>query len=357
MEPTLTYKDFEKLKRLRLTFDRNYRLTHLLANYLNLAPTLITREMVDELTADGALTREEAIGAILTEVFLPNAADDPEERILSRDYLLPAVRILDAARYENDPYYKAIDIKDATRGRFALKNESYAPYRAVVGAEVEVMEDGREIVPIGYFPDGFDFLAIAEDGNEWMTLTPIDLDTSREAIDAAHGRVITFGLGLGYYVFMAAAKEEVEEIVAVEKSSDVIALFREHILPHIPNAHKVRIIEADAFLYAEEEMTREHYDVAFVDTWRDVSDGLPMYLRMKKAEGKHPGTRFLYWIEDFILSHLRSLVFEEIWAHESADATHRGEGATRTFDEILYRLSKEGLRKEALMRTKDMFKS
>lgn len=355
MRTTLHYKEFEKLKRLRTIFDRNYRLTHLLANYLNLAPTLVTREMVDELTTDGALTKEEAICAILRAVLLQNEESDAEERILARDYLLPSIRILDAARYENDPYYRAMQIEDATCGRFALKTETYAPYRAVVGAEVEVMEDGREIVPIGYFPDGFSFLSMMEDGNEWMTLTPIDLDTSIEAIEAAQGRVITFGLGLGYYVFMAAAKDEVDEIVAVEKSPEVIALFKEHILPRIPNKHKVRIIEADAFRYAEDVMPNEHFDVAFADTWRDVSDGLPMYLRMKKAEQKNPDTRFLYWIEDFILSHLRSLVFEEIWERENADMTHRGENATGNFDDILKKLSKEGLRQEALVRTKDMF--
>ena len=357
MSQTLHYRDFEKLKRLRTVFDRNYRMTHLLANYLNLAPTLVTREMVDELTAGDALTREEAIGAILRTTLLPDEDTDAEQRILARDYLLPSIRLLDASRYERDPYYRAMTLEDAELGRFSLKNESYAPYRAVVSAEVEVMEDGRELVPIGYFPDGFRFLSIMEDGNEWMTLTPIDLDTCKEAIEAAHGRVVTFGLGLGYYVFMVAKKEEVDEIVAVEKSPEVIALFREHILPRIPNAHKVRVVEADAFRYAEEQMPREHFDVAFADTWRDVSDGLPMYLRMKKAEKLNPDTRFLYWIEDFILSHLRSLVFEEIWEHESADSTHRSEDATGTFDEILKRLSKDGLREEALVRTKDMFLS
>ena len=102
-------------------------------------------------------------------------------------------------------------------------------------------------------------------------------------------------------------------------------------------------------------MPKGHFDVAFVDTWRDVSDGLPMYLRMKKAEAKNPGTRFLYWIEDFLLSHLRSLVFEEIWERESADMTHRGERAVGKIEEILHKLSKEGLREEALVRTKGMF--
>ena len=353
MESTLNYKDFEKLKRLRRTFDDNYRLTHLVASYLNVCPELIKKADVNALCSDADMTREEAVAALLSAYLLDDAR--AEDRILSRDYIAPSIRILDPLRYESDPYYRAVRIADAKRGRWELRNESYAPYRAVVGAEVTVMEDGREIVPIGYFPDGFTFLAVLEDGNEWMTLTPIDMDTSREAIDAAEGDVITFGLGLGYYAFSVAEKESVRSVTVVERSEDVIALFCEHILPLCPHKEKIRIVCADAFRYAEEEMPKGHYDVAFVDTWRDVSDGLPMYLRMKKAENKNPDTRFLYWIEDFILSHLRSLVFEEIWERESADTTHRGESATGKIEDILYRLSKEGLREEALVRTKGMF--
>ena len=349
----MTDKDFEKLKRLRGTFNDNYRLTHLVASYLNVCPELIKRNEVEALRADTDMTREEAVAALLSAYLLDE--DRAEDRILSRDYIAPSIRILDPKRYEDDPYYRAVRIANAKRGRWELKNESYAPYRGVVGAEVMVMEDGRELVPIGYFPDGFSFLAVLEDGNEWMTLTPIDMDTSREAIDAAYGDVITFGLGLGYYAFSVAEKENVRSVTVVERSEDVITLFKEHILPLCPHKDKIHVVCADAFRYAEEEMPKAHYDVAFVDTWRDVSDGLPMYLRMKKAEAKNRGTRFLYWIEDFLLSHLRSLVFEEIWERESADMTHRGENATGKIEDILYRLSKEGLREEALARTEGMF--
>ena len=53
-------------------------------------------------------------------------------------------------------------------------------------------------------------------------------------------------------------------------------------------------------------------DLAFVDTWRDASDGLPMYERMKPLEKLSPSTEFLYWIEGFILSRKRSLLLSEL---------------------------------------------
>ena len=80
----------------------------------------------------------------------------------------------------------------------------------------------------------------------------------------------------------------------------------------MPNAHKIKIVNADAFEYAEKVMPGEHFDLAFVDTWRDASDGAPMYERMKKLEHLSPNTRFTYWIESFLISRLRALKFAEL---------------------------------------------
>ena len=172
-----------------------------------------------------------------------------------------------------------------------------------------IFDDFRELPPLGFFTEEFSFPAILENGNEWMTLTPVDLDTCEEAIEAAHGKVITFGLGLGYYAYMASEKETVDSVTVVELSEDVISLFKEHILPKMPNRHKIKIINADAFKYAEEQMPEENYDFAFVDTWRDASDGAPMYLRMKSLEHLSPSTEFMYWIENFLISRVRAESF------------------------------------------------
>ena len=195
-----------------------------------------------------------------------------------------------------------------------LRWEVYPAYRAFVREDMVTREDLTEYAPLGFFGEDFRFPAVLEDGNEWMTLTPVDLDTSEEAIAAAKGRVVTFGLGLGYYAYMAARKPEVTEVTVVEKNPDVIRLFREEILPRFSEeGEKIHIVEADALRYAEEEMPRERFDVAFADTWRDASDGVPMYRALKAWEHRSEGTEFHYWIENFLISHLRSLTFEDIW--------------------------------------------
>ena len=326
----MNYSDKIKLERLDETVARNCRVTRMYAEYLERYPEVITAEMVDALTEDGVITREDAIVAILSEMFGIDMDNGAEDRRIIMDYLTPSVRMLDSRRYTENPYYKNVKIENVKDGSWELKLESYAPYRAVIAGDMILGDDFTEVPPLGFFADRFDFPAVLEDGNEWMTLTPVDLDTCDEAIAAAHGKVVTFGLGLGYYAYMVARKPDVESITVIEKSRDVIRLFEKYILPYFDNKEKLRIINADAFEYAESVMPDEEYDFAFVDTWRDASDGAPMYEKMRALEHLSPATRFEYWIENFLVSRLRYLKYCEL-----ADAIDRDEAdAPKTYDDL-----------------------
>lgn len=324
-------RDRDKMKRLEKTFELNFKLTRLYANYLEYYNEVINSEMMDALSGDGSIDEKDGLVAILCQMFGLDIDGSHDERVLIRDYITPSVRIMDPERYRNNPYYRNIKIPEKKVGRWELKQEKYPAYRGVIAADMIFGEDFREIPPLGFFKEEFEFPAVLEDGNEWMTLTPVDLDTSDEAIERAHGKVVTFGLGLGYYTYMVSEKENVESITVVEKSADVIALFREHILPQFSHPEKVRVVEADAFEYAEQVMPAEHFDVAFVDTWRDASDGAPMYERMKALEHLSPDTEFIYWIENFLISRIRALRYSEI-----LDRLDSGEDMT--YEDVVKRL-------------------
>ena len=307
----MDFCDREKLKRLEKTFELNFRLTRLYANYLEHYNEIINREMIDALCGDGEIEVKDGLVAILCQIFGLDIDGTQDERTLIRSYITPSVRVMDADRYRNNPYYVNVKIPEVKKGRWELKKEKYPAYRGVIASDI-IFDGFREIPPLGFFKEDFEFPAVLEDGNEWMTLTPVDLDTSDEAIERAHGKVVTFGLGLGYYAYMVSRKESVESITVVEKSEDVIALFKEFILPQFSHPEKVKIVNADAFEYAEHTMPAEGFDVAFVDTWRDASDGAPMYERMKALEHLSPSTEFLYWIENFLISRLRALRFADL---------------------------------------------
>lgn len=294
-----------KFDRIVETFKRNFRVTRLYARYLQECPKAITAEMIERLTEDGEIRTEAVISALLSEIFGLDFENSDDRRIIM-DYITPSIRLMTPEKYINNPYYKNISLDNITDGNWEIRIEEYEPYQAVICDDMVINEDFSEIPPLGFFTDNFRFPAILEGGNEWMTLTPVDLDTCEEAIEAAHGKVVTFGLGLGYYAYMASEKEEVESVTVVELSEEVIRLFKTHILPQMPNGHKIKILNCDAFEYAEKTMPNEDFDLAFVDTWRDAGDGAPMYKRMKALEKYSPNTRFLYWVEGFLRSRVRA---------------------------------------------------
>ena len=324
----MNYIDMRKLMRLRATFERNFKITRHYAEYLERYPEVISEEMINALTEDGEISKEEALVALLSEIFALDF-EKAEDRILIRDYLRPSVRLLDAKRYESNPYYKNIKLENVIDGSWEIRWEEYKPYRAVIAGDMIIGEDFSEVPPLGFFTEPFRFPAVLEGGNEWMTLTPVDLDTCDEAISEAHGKVVTFGLGLGYYAYMVSQKPEVDEVTVVELSSDVIRLFKKHILPQIPNKDKIKIINADAFDYAENIMPGENFDYAFVDTWRDASDGSPMYEKMKRLQSLSPKTKFSYWIENFLISRLRALKFSAL-----TERLDSGEYIPESYEEI-----------------------
>ena len=144
-----------------------------------------------------------------------------------------------------------------------------------------------------------------------MTVTPNEIETMAGALAAARGDVTAMGLGLAYFAFMASQKPAVSSVTVVERDADVIALFKEFLIGQFPHREKIRIVQADAFDYAQNALPAARADFAFVDLWHDVSDGVEPYLRMKRLAPLSPHTAFAYWIEPALLAFLRALASED----------------------------------------------
>ena len=154
-----------------------------------------------------------------------------------------------------------------------------------------------------YLAPGFiDLHCHGGDGYEFIDATEEAFLTAC-AIHAAHGRVLTFGLGLGFFAYHASEKENVESVTVVDISDDVIDLFQTHILSQFPHKEKIKLIKSDAFAFAETQM-QGNFDFVFADIWHDAGDGQELYLRMKEIAAKHPEIDFTYWLEDTIKCYL-----------------------------------------------------
>ena len=116
------------------------------------------------------------------------------------------------------------------------------------------------------------------------------------AIAKASGKVLTYGLGLGYFAYMAHLKPEVERVTIIEKDARLIKLFTNHILPQFDQPEKVLIVT--------EAVDENDFDLVFVNCWRDDVAGVLYYLIGLEAGKSSP--KYLYRLEENIISRIES---------------------------------------------------
>lgn len=290
----------------RLRQEMNLIAMERMSAFLMADPRFITGDEVSEIAACG-VSREEAMLLLLCAACGVDADAGAMDRVLRDQYFRPSLRRLDAQHYRENAYMKAIAFPDVQAGAWTMTKLEYAPYELFVRDDLLCQGDGRKIPRLGYFDEPFTYPAVLENGREWMTVTPNEIETMQPAVDLACGHVAAMGLGLGYFAFMASEKETVSRVTVIERDENVIELFEKHILPQFPHREKICVIRADAFAFAQNGLAELCADMVFVDLWHDVSDGAPMFLWMKELERFVPGTRFVYWIETSIRAHLRAI--------------------------------------------------
>lgn len=335
----------EERNELLARAEENLRALELFSGYLNLCPCYVKAQDVREMTAACGVDEETAVRLLVAAACGLDGDTREADRAMEERYFRPAIHRLDAALCRDDPYYQTIRLPEISRGEWRMGYKTLDAYEAFTADDLLLLPDGREVPQIGFFSEPFRAPMVEQNGREWMTVTPSEINTMTGDIRAAHGRVAVFGLGLGYYAFMAAQKPEVSRVVVIEREESVISLFRECILPQFPHAGKITVERADAFAYAQ-AMAREHFDVAYVDLWHDVLDGVPMYLRMKRLERGCPQTVFRYWIEPSMLAWLRGMALMEL-SEKSPGPMLQTIGVGDTASDMRRRLSNENLRRLA----------
>ena len=277
-------------------------------------------------------------------------------------YLSNAFEKLDINIYEENSYKKSLKIQNITQNSYKLHELTYPKYSFFPVDDIKVDEKDyyREYTTLGFFNKDYHYLTLSKNNNIWMCITPNEINTMKPHLDKARGRVITFGLGLGYFAFMASNKKEVSKVTIIEKDENVINLFLDNLLPHFPNKNKIEIIKVDALDY----IAKDHlvnYDYAFFDLWHNAEDGLPLYIKIKELGINCESG---YWIEESLIAMYRRClltVIEESLAHYSDDDYRRSKNAIdkiinqiyfktknlrlSSYDEIYKLVSKESILK------------
>ncbi|MBQ9196220.1 MAG: hypothetical protein IJ157_03165 [Clostridia bacterium] len=284
--------------------DQNLEAMGLISRLLQADQPLFSAEEVRAFARDTGLSAHQAFCMLIAAACGLKMDEDPDHRELAQRYLFPALRRLDPAAYMRNPYYQLLQGAALRQGAWTLTRQSYAPWRIFPCGNTTLLSDGRTLPQLGYFETTFSYPALLENGREWMTVTPNEIETMAADIAAAHGRTAVLGLGLGYYAYMISNKPEVESVTVAERSADVIRLFRSHLLPLFPHREKIRLVQSDAFDFIGNGTFA--YDFVYADLWHSVADGLPLYLRLKD-QARGLGGEWRFWIEPDMLIFLGGL--------------------------------------------------
>lgn len=277
-------------------------------NQTNMAVSSFLLETVNnfDLLPEKEINNQEYIKDIL------NYFEISENDELVDEFIIPSIKEINTDEYSENPYFKNIKIKNKRLGQYELIYDHYEPYEIFPLDDIDVDDNYKEHTHLGYFKNKYDFIALNQKDVTWMNITPNEINTMKQAISKVKGRVIVFGLGLGYFPYMISLKENVKEIVIIEKDKTIIDIFNKELLPQFQNKEKIKIVEADAFNYLKKI---DEFDYAFIDLWHNAEDGIELYLHFKNVEKNLKHCKCLYWLEKSFYAFLRrafiSLVYEQ----------------------------------------------
>lgn len=134
-----------------------------------------------------------------------------------------------------------------------------------------------------------------------MSNTPMEINSNREAYNAATGRVIINGLGMGMILEAILSKPDVTYVRVIEISQTLIDL----VGPHFADDPRVEIICADALTYKPEP--GETFDYAWHDIWDCIDeDNLPQMATLGRKYSKRICSNQGVWSRDRIRAMNRS---------------------------------------------------
>ena len=235
-----------------------------------------------------------------------------KEKPFSNDFVKKNIKwdskLLRLEDYLANPYLKALNNLSFKKDDWKLSSKKLDAYAIFPYEEEYHYGPNYNLnISLAYFDKDYFYPSISLYGNEWMSLNPYEIRTMETPILTARGRVLTLGLGLGYYAYMVHLKEEVKEVHIVEMDKGLIDIFNEYLLPLFPFREKIHIHKADAFTFIK-TINDKDYDFIFSDLWHDAGDGLSMYMKLKEHFRQFKYTQCSYWIEGAIVTYLRLLV-------------------------------------------------
>ena len=217
---------------------------------------------------------------------------------------------IDADEWENSPYHQTVHLDHISSHSITYEEETILGGR-LFNLDAIQPDQNRELadwMKLRALSHDTKAVYLLQNGEDWMLDAPSEAATNDPPAMAAHGKVLTFGLGIGYFLFMGARNPKVKSITVIERDPDVISLFEKDIFPQMKNSIlvPVSIVRGDAF-DCWNETYLSSFDFVYTDIWRSADDGLEIMTCL--LEQYNPSVESWFWIEDSIVEPVRSAIF------------------------------------------------
>lgn len=120
------------------------------------------------------------------------------------------------------------------------------------------------------------------DGNLWMSITPLEVQSMLLPIERACDKVGTGGLGMGYFALKCAEKESVKEVKVWEKRADVIQFFIES-FRHRKGFEKIKLINEDVRNMRDESFAYFFMDIYKTQLADEVMEDMDHFLKHNES--------------------------------------------------------------------------
>ena len=217
---------------------------------------------------------------------------------------------LDSSTYTDNPYNKNIKLSPGEYGEFELQLRTIKKdvLTRITWLEFDPKKEFNDYFRYGAYKRSIPVPVLIRGSEIWMSPTLAEQTSIDPYAKKASGRVLTFGLGLGYFPYMCHLNPNVESVTVVELSQDVINFFNSVIHPQFPQDFNLDIIQGDALDYFNDEFLSQ-FDYVFVDIWKTNEDGL-YWIEKLLSQTKHPQADNLdFWIETSAFMTCRMLMF------------------------------------------------
>lgn len=216
---------------------------------------------------------------------------------------------LSTDEWKNSPYHSHVSLDLVKNAHFSYETQRTAG-RELFNTDAIQKDPHRELndwMKLRAMDSNFDAIYLFQDEKDWMMDAPSEAATNDVPAAKAHGNILTFGLGIGYFLYMALQNPNVTSITCIENSPQVIEMFQRFLYPQFPHNKVVNIIEGDAYALFNKDYFSQ-FDYVFTDIWQSSQDGL-VCIEKLLMQYLPPFEKADFWIEDSCLEILWTLTF------------------------------------------------